>query len=95
MPRSAGRSRPRPSRRKARGHRSRARNVGPYAGACDTRSELQRLPDSKLRWLAASSVGLGAGFNFASAPRLIVAAGLAPVLIMGAAVALRPIVPTL
>lgn len=63
------------------------------AGARDTTSELQRLPDSRLRWLAASSVGLAAGFYVAGAPRLIVAAGLAPALLTGAAIVLRPIVP--
>jgi hypothetical protein len=63
------------------------------AGARDTTSALQTLPDSTLRWLAASSVGLGAGFYLARAPRLVIAAGVAPALIMGAAIALRPIEP--
>ena len=63
------------------------------SGARDTTTALQKLPDSTLRWLAASSVGLSAGFYFTGAPRLIIAAGLAPALIMGAAIALRPIVP--
>jgi hypothetical protein len=54
---------------------------------------LQALPDSTLRWLAASSVGLGAGFYLAGAPRLVAAAGVAPALIMGAAIALRPTQP--
>ncbi len=61
-------------------------------GADRTTKALQRLPDSKLRWLAASSVGLGAGFYLAGAPRLIAAAGVAPALVMGAAIALRPTV---
>ena len=54
-----------------------------------TTSALQRLPDSKLRWLTASSVGLAAGFRLAGAPRLVTAAGAAPALFMGAAIALR------
>jgi hypothetical protein len=62
------------------------------AGADRTTRALQRLPDSKLRWLAASSVGLGAGFYLAGAPRLVAAAGVAPALVMGAAIALRPTV---
>jgi acyl-CoA reductase-like NAD-dependent aldehyde dehydrogenase len=63
------------------------------AGAQGTTSALQTLPDTTLRWLAASSVGLGAGFYLARAPRLVIAAGVAPALIMGAAVVLRPIEP--
>jgi acyl-CoA reductase-like NAD-dependent aldehyde dehydrogenase len=60
-------------------------------GAQGTTSALQTLPDPTLRLLAASSVGLGAGFYMARAPRLIIAAGVAPALIMGAAMILRPI----
>jgi hypothetical protein len=56
-----------------------------------TVAALQTLPDSTLRWVAASSVGLGAGFYLAGAPRLAIAAGVAPALITGAAIALRPI----
>jgi hypothetical protein len=63
------------------------------AGANDTTTELQRLPDSTLRLLAAGSFGLGAGFYFSGAPRVIVAAGVTPALVMGAAIFLRPIVP--
>lgn len=59
------------------------------AGAEGTTSALQTLPDPTLRWLAAGSVGLGAGLSLAGAPRLVVAAGVAPALIMGAAIALR------
>lgn len=61
------------------------------AGARGTTSVLQTLPDSTLGWLAASSVGLGAGFYLAGAPRLAILAGVAPALIMGAAIVLRPI----
>jgi hypothetical protein len=63
------------------------------AGAHGTTSALQTLPDPTLRWLAAASVGLGAGFYLAGAPRLAIAAGSAPALILGAAIALRPIRP--
>lgn len=62
-------------------------------GARDTTSALQTLPDSTLRWLAASSIGVGAGFVLARAPRLAVAAGVAPAVILGAAIALRPVEP--
>jgi hypothetical protein len=64
-----------------------------HAGANGTTSALRRLPDSTLRWLAASSVGLGAGFYLAGAPRLAIAAGMAPALFMGAAIVGRPIEP--
>jgi acyl-CoA reductase-like NAD-dependent aldehyde dehydrogenase len=63
------------------------------AGAHETASALQNLPDSTLRWLAATSVGLAAGFYLAGAPRLVAAAGVAPALVMGAAIVLRPIEP--
>jgi hypothetical protein len=63
------------------------------ARAHNTTSALQTLPDTTLRWLAASSVGLGAGFYLARAPRLVIAAGVAPALVMGAAIVLRPIPP--
>ena len=61
------------------------------AGAQGTTIVLQTLPDPTLRSLAATSLGLGAGFYLAGAPRLLVAAGIAPALIMGAAMVLRPI----
>ena len=60
------------------------------AGARRTTSALQRLPDSTLGWLTAVSVGLTAGLKLAGAPRLVTAAGAAPALIIGAAIALRP-----
>jgi uncharacterized protein YjbJ (UPF0337 family) len=63
------------------------------AGVRRTTSALQRLPDSTLGWIAATSVGLGAGLRLAGAPRLVSAAGAAPALIVGAAIALRPIEP--
>jgi hypothetical protein len=60
------------------------------AGAMGTTSALQTLPDSTLRGLAATSVGVGAGFYLARAPRLVVAAGVVPALVVGAAIILRP-----
>ena len=63
------------------------------AGAHGTTSALRALPDPTLRWLAAGSVGLGAGLSLAGAPRLLVAAGVAPALILGAAIVARPIDP--
>lgn len=59
-------------------------------GAGGTTNALQTLPDPILRWLVAGSVGLGAGLSLAGAPRLVVAAGMAPALIIGAAIASRP-----
>ncbi|MGD0018010.1 MAG: hypothetical protein ABSD62_02035 [Candidatus Limnocylindrales bacterium] len=63
------------------------------AGAHATTSALQTLPDATLRSLAASSVGLGAGLYLAGKRRLVIVAGVAPALIMGAAIALRPAKP--
>jgi hypothetical protein len=63
------------------------------AGMRGTTSALQHLPDSKLRWLAAGSIGLAAGFHLAGAPRLARVAGVAPALFMGAAMASRATAP--
>lgn len=60
-------------------------------GARSATTALQTLPDGRLRWLAASSVGLSIGFLLAGAPRLVVAAGAAPALLMGAAILGRPV----
>jgi uncharacterized protein YjeT (DUF2065 family) len=65
-------------------------------GARDAANALQALPDPTLRWLAAGSVGVGAGLFLAGKPRLIIAAGVAPALAMGAAMVARrvePVVP--
>jgi hypothetical protein len=59
-------------------------------GANATTSALQILPDSTLRGLAASSLGLGAGFYLAGVPRLVTAAAMAPAMIIAAAILLRP-----
>jgi hypothetical protein len=60
------------------------------AGAHATTTTLQKLSDSNLRSLAASSVGLGAGLYVSGKHRLAVAAGVVPALIVAAAIALRP-----
>ena len=62
-------------------------------GANGATGALQTLPDSTLRWLAAGSVGVGAGLFLAGAPRVVIAAGIAPALAMGAAALARPAVP--
>ncbi len=59
------------------------------ARASEATSVLQRLPDSSLRWLAAGSLGVAAGFHMAGAPRLVRAAGAVPAVFLGAAIALR------
>ena len=59
-----------------------------------TTSALQRLPDSTLQGLAASSIGLGAGLYLAGSPRLVAAVALTPAMMMGAAIVLRPTTPT-
>jgi hypothetical protein len=59
-------------------------------GARATATALQRLPDSTLRWLAASSVGLTTGFYLAGRRRIVIAAGVAPAVVVGVALALRP-----
>jgi hypothetical protein len=58
-----------------------------------TTTALQLLPDSTLQGLAASSIGLGAGFYLAGLPRLVTAAAVTPAMIIGAAIALRPATP--
>jgi hypothetical protein len=60
-------------------------------GVRSATTALQELPDARLRWLAASSVGLSIGFLLAGAPRLFIAAGAAPALLMGAAILGRPV----
>jgi hypothetical protein len=63
------------------------------AGVRATTSALQQLPDSTLQSMAASSAGLGAGLYLAGRRRLAIAAGVIPALIVGAAIALRPVEP--
>ena len=62
-------------------------------GAVETTGALQVLPDTTLMGVAAGSIGVGAGFYLARAPRLAIIAGIAPALLMLAAVVLRPIRP--
>jgi hypothetical protein len=62
-------------------------------GAAGTTGALQALPDSTLIGVAAGSLGVGTGFYLARAPRLAVVAGIAPALLMVAAIVLRPIRP--
>jgi hypothetical protein len=59
------------------------------AGARATTTALQKLPDSTLRSLAATSAGVGAGLYLAGRRRVAVAAGIVPAL-FGAAIVLRP-----
>ena len=59
-----------------------------------TTSALQRLPDSTLQGLAASSLGLGAGLYLAGLPRLVTAAAVTPAMVIGAAIVLRPTKPS-
>ena len=61
------------------------------AGALATTTALQQLPDSTLQSIAASSAGLGAGLYLAGRRRLAVAAGVIPALIVGVAIAVRPV----
>jgi hypothetical protein len=65
-----------------------ARATGVTANA--TTRALQRLPDSTLQGLAASSIGFGAGLYAAGLPRLVTAAAVTPAVIIGAAIVLRP-----
>jgi len=48
------------------------------------------MPSSTSRSLATGSVGLGAGLYIGGAPRLVAAAGVAPAVVIGAAIFLRP-----
>jgi len=65
-----------------------ARATGVRANA--TTRALQRLPDSTLQGLAASSIGFGAGLYLAGLPRVVTAAAVAPAVVIGAAIVLRP-----
>ncbi len=60
------------------------------AGANATTRALQVMPDPTLKGLAAGSVGLAAGFYLAGVPRLVTVAGIAPAMIIAAAIVLRP-----
>jgi hypothetical protein len=62
-------------------------------GARSTTGALQTLPDATLMGVAATSIGVGAGFYLARAPRIAVATGIAPAFVMAAAILLRPVRP--
>jgi hypothetical protein len=55
-----------------------------------TTRAVQAMPSSTSRSLAAGSVGLGAGLYLGGAPRLVAAAGVAPAIVIGAAVISDP-----
>jgi hypothetical protein len=59
-------------------------------GARSTVTGLQTMSDSRLRMLAAASVGFGAGLRLAGASRLTTLAGFAPASILGFAIVSRP-----
>ena len=63
------------------------------AGARRTTIALQKLPDTTLRSMAASTAGVGAGLYLAGKRRLGILAGVIPAAVMGAAIALRPAKP--
>lgn len=50
-----------------------------------TTGVVDSMPTAAIRALAAGSAGLGAGLYLGGAPRLVVAAGLAPAVVLGAA----------
>lgn len=60
------------------------------AGLGSTTRRVQAMPRSTSQSLAAGSVGLGAGLFIGGAPRLVAATGVAPAVVIGAALLLRP-----
>ena len=60
------------------------------AGFGWTTRKVQAMPSSTSQSLAAGSVGLGAGLLIGGAPRLVAATGVAPAVVIGAAILLRP-----
>ena len=63
------------------------------AGLVWTTRRVQAMPSSTSRALAVGSVGLGAGLLIGGAPRLVAATGVAPAVVIGAAILLRPDAP--
>ena len=63
-------------------------------GAQETTVSLQSLPDPTLRLLAAASLGLAAGLFLRGAPRVMTLAAFVPALMLGGAIATRPLVVT-
>jgi hypothetical protein len=60
------------------------------AGIAWTATRVQAMPSSTSRSLATGSVGLGAGLFIGGAPRIVAATGVAPAVVIGAAILLRP-----
>jgi hypothetical protein len=60
------------------------------AGFAWTARRVQAMPRSTSQSLAAGSVGLGAGLFLGGVPRLVVATGAAPAVVIGAAIFMRP-----
>ena len=60
------------------------------AGLGWTTRRVQAMPSSTSQSLAAGSVGLNAGLFIGGAPRLVTATGVAPAVVIGAAILLRP-----
>jgi hypothetical protein len=60
------------------------------AGVGWTTRRVLAMPRSTSRSLAAGSVGLGAGLFIGGAPRLVAATGVAPAVVIGATILLRP-----
>ena len=58
------------------------------AGLGWTTRRVQAMPSSTSQSLAAGSVGLGAGLFIGGAPRLVAATGVAPAVVIGAAILL-------
>jgi hypothetical protein len=59
-------------------------------GARSTVTSLQTMSDTRLRLLAATSVGFGAGLRLAGASRLATLAGFVPASVFGFAIVSRP-----
>lgn len=60
------------------------------SGLGSTTRRVQAMPRSTSQSLAAGSVGLGAGLFIGGAPRLVAATGVAPAVVIGAAILLGP-----
>ena len=71
-------------------HRSARAVAATRAGLGWTTRRVQAMPSSTSQSLAAGSVGLGAGLFIGGAPRIVAATGVAPAVVIGAAILLRP-----
>jgi len=72
------------------GRRSARAIAATRAGVGWTSRRVQAMPASTSQSLAAGSVGLGAGLLIAGAPRLVAATGVAPAVLIGASILMRP-----